>query len=766
LAEYVGQAVPRVEDARLLTGRGRYTDDVAHDDATAAWAVFMRAPHAHARILAVDIATAAAMPGVLGVLTAADYVADGCQPIRHASNPPDALLPAQPWFVPGPGVFVHEAPQPPLAGQIVRFPGEAVAMVVAETRESARDAAEQINVSYESLPAITSIDDALTGAPLGEGVRGNLCLEAILGDLATTDAAFAHASVVVQHDFTNQRLVNCQMEPRAALGLWDPHTARATLISGGQGVVRQRLTLAECLGLKPPSVRVISPDVGGGFGPRTPLSPEAVLVTWAARRLGRSVRWSGDRSEAFLTDYQARDLRTHAELALDGDGNILGLRVRLAGNLGAYPVTFAPLANGSRIVSTVYAIPTAVIEVRGLLTNSVPTAPYRGAGRPEATLAIERLLDLAAARLGIDRVLIRRRNLISRAQLPYRTVGGFTYDCGDFTGNMDRTLAMADWAGVAARKRASQAKGLWRGSGIANYVETPVGAPRERVVLRVDPTGIVFVTAGTQSSGQGHETVFAQIVAEHLGIAITQVRLLTGDTDVVQVGGGSHSDRSARLGATLLARACASLRARAREAASCLPSLAISPDPDLFALAEALHDGKLPSQFGTELSVAEEINERLPAYPTGCAICEVEIDPATGETRIDRYSSIDDVGQPINPMIVHGQVHGGIVQGVGQALLETMIQDSTGQILTGSLMDYALPRADNVPSFRLGLTEDPTSSNPLRIKGGGEGGITPAIAVIINAIVDALSHAGITDVEMPATSEKIWRLIQTSGMHS
>ena len=752
----VGRPVPRLEDARLLVGHGRYTDDVAQAEHAAAFAVFVRAPHAHARLLAIETMAAAAMPGVLSVLTAAEYDADGNRPIRHAANPPDATVPTQPWFVAAPDCFLHEAPQPPIIARHVRHLGEIVAMVVAESLAAGRDAAERVTVEYEPLPALRTADEALRAdsAQLGESPRHNLVLDTCLGDPTGTAAACAAAHLVVAHVFANQRLANCQMEPRAALAFIAGAMnagGRVTLVAGSQGVVRQRVTLAECLNLPVAQVRVISPDVGGGFGPRTPLNPEPVLVAWAARRLGRPVRWTSDRSEAFLTDYQARDLTTTASLAFDEEGRILALKVDLLANLGAYPVSFAPLANGSRIVSTVYAVPMAAISVRGVLTNSTPTAPYRGAGRPEATLVIERLLDMAAGKLDLDRLVLRRRNLISHAALPYRTPGGLTYDSGDFLRNMNQAAELANWSGFPARRARSSAAGRLRGIGLANYIESPVGAPRERFSLIIHPDHAEII-AGTQSSGQGHETVFAQIVAEQLDIPLDRIRLRTGDTDHVQVGGGSHSDRSARLGATLLARACTALRRTIREASILLPSQ--SEDP--FVIAQALADGRLPTQFGASLSATEEISERIPAFPTGCAVCELEVDPETGAVVILAYSSVDDVGQPINPMIVEGQVHGGIVQGIGQALHEAIAVDASGQLLTGSLQDYALTRADRVPSFALALTEDPTSGNPLRIKGGGEGGITPATASVMNALADAL---GGRDIEMPATPERVWRAV-------
>ena len=768
--------MPRLEDRRLLTGRGCYSSDVPSPGAL--HAVVLRAPHAAARILAIDTSAAEAATGVRAVLTGADYAAEGNRPIRHAANPPDALVPARPWFVAGPDCFLHEIPQPPLAIDEVRFAGEGVALVVAETVQAARDAAERIAVEYAPLPAVIGARAALQpgAAALAAGAHGNCCLDVRLGDTAATDAAFARAALVIEQEFSLPRIANCQMEPRAALGEWNAATGRLTLTAGSQGVVRQRVTLAECLNLPVPQVRVVSPDVGGGFGPRTPLSPEAVLVAWAARRLGHAVRWISDRGEAFLTDFQARDLETRAALALDADGRILALRCGLLGNIGAYTASFVPLANGSRIVSTVYDVPVAAVHLRGALTNSVPIAPFRGAGRPEATHAIESLLDAAARRLGQDRVAIRARNLIPRAALPRPSVMGLPYDSGDFPANMHAALRLADWDGFSARREASQARGLLRGIGIANYIETPVGAPRERLRLLVDPAGRVDLEIGTHSTGQGHDTTFAQVCGELLGLAPDRMRLRTGDSDITPVGGGTHSDRSMRLAGALLVEATATLQARAREAAALL--LAV-PEADLafneggftapdgrqlglFAIAAALRGGSLPEQLGRELEATAEINERIHAYPTGCAVAELEIDPETGLATLASYASVDDVGQAINPLVVDGQVHGGIAQGVGQALYEQVVlEPGSGQMLTGSFMDYCLPRADRLPFFQVSLTEDPTSGSALRVKGGGEGGITPAIAVVANALADALGDAA--QVALPATPERIWRALRNTA---
>jgi carbon-monoxide dehydrogenase large subunit len=772
----LARPIPRFEDDRFIQGKGRYTDDIAPADVL--WAIVVRSPHAHARIDTIQIAAAATMPGVAAVLTAADYAADGLLPIPHAANPPDAHDVTRPWFVASNDTLVREWRQPPLAVDRVRFVGEAVVLIVAETLAAARDAAEAVEVVYESLPAVSDGVKALAeGAPLlWEDAPGNLALSATLGDRATVDATFATATLVVENSFHNQRIVNCQMEPRAAFASYDPDQG-FTVVAGSQGVLRQRSNVAAALGEPPDRVRMMSPDVGGGFGPRTPLNVEPVLVAWAAKRLGRSVRWISDRTEAFLTDFQARDQWTTAAIAFDADGRIRAMRSQQTFNLGAYPVSFAPAGNGQRIVPTAYVIPDVWVETFGALSNTVPTAPYRGAGRPEAHLAIERLLDMAANRLGLDRIEIRRRNLVPRSRMPYTTATGLVYDSGDFLANMTAALAVADWDGCDERRKASRAVGRLRGIGVANYVESPVGAATETVILRILRDGHVDMITGTQSTGQGHETTFVQIAAAMLELPHNMITLRTGDTAFVKSGGGSHSDRSARLLGALLDRACPALLQRGREAASLLlnvPAQSLEYKAARFVteegrcvtlaeIAAAFSDGFLPTQLGSSFEVSETIAKRIPAHPTGCAICEVEVDPDTGTVEVVRYSSVDDVGQPINPLVVDGQVHGGIAQGVGQALYEGVTLDPTnGQVLSASYMDCGLPRADNLPSFAVSLAEDPTTNadNRFRIKGGGEGGITPATAAVMNALVDALSPLGIDHVEMPATPARVWALIQ------
>jgi carbon-monoxide dehydrogenase large subunit len=760
----IGRPLPRFEDLRLTRGAGRYTDDI---DATGAtYAALVRAPHAHAAIVSIDVAAAMASPGVLTVLTGADYRADGLRGIPHTPVPADALDVSMPAFRPEHG-FVLDQSTEPLAVDIVRALGEPVAIVVAETLAQARDAAEMVEVAYEMRPAVTDVHAALApDAPLlWPSAPGNRCLDVAFGDAEATAKALDASTLRLDRDFVNQRIVNCQMEPRTVLGSYDETDQKYTLFAGTQGVARQRVVLAAALAVPVGAVRVVTHDVGGGFGPRTFLDAESVLACWAAKRIGRSVKWTSTRSEAFLTDYGARDLVTRVKIGFDHDGRIRAMDVELVGSIGAQPVAYVPLANGYRLISTVYHVPVAHVHVVGVMTNTPPTVAFRGAGRPEAVYAIERLLDMAAHRLGLDRLEIRRRNLVPHRAMPYRNIMGLTYDCGDFAKNMDGVLAHADWAGFEERRKVSAGNGLRRGIGIANYVETPVGAPRERVDVAVRTAGIDIV-AGTQSTGQGHETSFAQVVAERLGVDVDRVRLLTGDTDRMAQGGGSHSNRSMRIAGTLMVQATDIIVANGRERAARLLGVApaaVSFRGGLFGTASSNRQFSvfdLVESDGEPLTASQEFVGRIPAFPTGCAICEVEVDPETGVVVVVRYTTVDDVGQAINPLIVEGQTHGGIAQGIGQALLEGAAWDSEGQMITGSFMDYAMARASDLPSYDVYLDEDPTSGNPLRVKGGGEGGITPAPAAVINAIVDALSEDGVEDLIMPATPYTVWRAMR------
>jgi len=767
MARLVGQPIPRFEDQRLITGRGRYTDDIRI--AGEAYAVFARSDQAHAVLDALDIAAAKAAPGVLAVLTAEDYLADGHVPMKHIPIPVDAIDPNAPGFR---RETTFDRGHVPLVQDRIRHVGEALAMVVAETLAEAIAAAELVQASVTPLPMVVTSDAAVApGAPsLYEERPDNICFCEDYGDPEATAKAFEGAHLIVEGDFHDSRTVTCQMEPRSAIGEYFPESGIYRLTSGSQGAVRQGMEMAQALAVPMDKAEVICPDTGGGFGTRTTLYLEQLLVVWAAKRVGRPVRWTSTRSEAFLSDYQGRGLTTRARMAFDRDGRILALHTQVDGNIGAHTVSFVPLNNNQRITTTTYHVPTAHVRARGILTNTTPTVPYRGAGRPEAHFTIERLIEMAAPKLGIDRIELRRRNLLRREQLPYRTPTGLTYDSGDFTGNMEKALEIADWAGFPARRRESEARGMLRGIGMANYVESPVGAVRERMTVNVAEDGKIEVLAGTQSTGQGHETTFVQVVADALQVEMETIRLVTGDTRIIEVGGGSHSDRSMRLGGTLLVQACDAIVAKARDCVAKelgVDSAEIRHENGLFShptsnRAFSIGEAARLSQAGGEpLGAQTNFFGRIPAHPCGAAVCELEIDPETGMTRIVRYTSIDDVGQAINPLIVDGQTHGGIAQGVGQALMEDLqVDPETGQMMGGSFMDYGVPRADHLPNFDVELVEDPTAGNPLRVKGGGEGGMTPALATVGNALCDALAVYGIEHIPLPATPQRVWRAIR------
>ena len=697
----------------------------------------------------------------MAILTASDYAADGLGGIEHVANPTHTHDVRQKAFAAPPGGRIVEMPHFPLARGRVRHVGEAVAAVIAESAGAARDAAERIEVAYAPLPAVVSPLAALgPGAPqLWKEVPRNLCFELHFGDAARTESALARAACVVRHDFVHNRVANGQLEPRAALGEFDAAAGLYTLRSGSQGVSRQQAVLAAALRVPAERVRVISPDVGGGFGARSNVYAEQLVVLWAAKRLGRPVKWTGERTEAFVSDYQGRDGVTRAALAFDADGRILGYDLEHFGNVGAYPMSYVPMGNGMRILSTVYHVPAAHLLLRGALTNTVPTGPYRGAGRPEMTHVVERLLDIGARRMKIDRAEIRRRNLVRREMLPYTTAMGLVYESGDFPACMERALAAADWAGFAQRRDEARSRGMRAGIGVANHVAAPVGAPGERIEIRIGEISEVEVISGTQSSGQGHETSLAQVVADALGVPIESVRLHTGDTAFVRHGGGTHSDRSMRIAGALLAQVSRDLIEKGRKEAA--RRLEASETDLVFEEGSYRVAGTDKSVALLELGPIDasgEFSGRIPAHPAGAAACELEVDAETGTVRVTRYTTCDDVGQPVNPMIVEGQAHGGITQGIGQALLEDVAYDAgSGQPIGGSFMDYALPRAEDLPDFAVGHFEDPLENNPLRVKGAGEGGTIPASAAVINALCDAL---GVEDVPMPATPEKVWKVLQ------
>ena len=774
-----GKPLPRQEDLRLVTGRGQYTDDFVLPGQ--AWAVFLRSPHAHAVVRSINTNAAANMPGVLAVLTGSDYLADGFQGVDHIPNPLDAVDHTAKAFTNSTTGVVYQRRQLPLPIDKVRHVGEALVMVVAKNQLLARDATEAIVVDYEVLPAVVQGDDALAEhAPqLWEDLPGNLCFHVQLGDREKVQETFSRAAHVVRREFRNSRIVNCQMEPRSALGSYDSSSDSWTLISGSQGVVRQQAGIADAFGVPSERIRVVSPDVGGGFGPRYPLNMEQVAVLWAARRVGCPVKWTSDRSEAFVSDYQGRDLLIRAAVAFDAEGHILAMDNQLIGNVGAHAVSYVPMSNSSRVATSVYDVPVVALQISAAMTNTVPTGPYRGAGRPEAMHAIERVMDIAAAELGIDRIEIRRRNLIQHHTLPRISPMGLPYDAGNFPANMERVLQLSDWEGFAQRRADSALRGRLRGIGLANYIESPVGAPRERIELQVDTEGRVDIVSGTQSTGQGHETSFGQVVADQLSIPMDRIRLRSGDTSFVKVGGGTHSDRSMRLGGTLLIQASAQLIEKARLAAAdrlrVAPSL-LQRDGEAFVLrrwwwkdrriawseiAKHIEANGLPEERQQrKLSAEAEFFGRIPAFPTGAAVCELEIDPETGEVELMRYAAVDDVGQAINPLIVEGQIHGGLAQGLGQALGEGYALDAqSGQVLAGSFMDYRLPRAGLLPKLSIEFANDPTLGNPLGVKGGGESGITPATAATYNALADALSDYTREEIPMPATALALWQII-------
>lgn len=737
----------------------------------------MRSPHAHARIRRIDAAGALAVPGVIAVLTGADAAADGLQPIPHRplpSNPNEVPLGSR-----DPSAFFL-APHPPLPGDRVRFVGEPVAMVIAETPASARDGAERVAVDYEPLPAVTGTAEAAgAGAPLvWDDAGSNVCVDSVAGDGAAVAAAFERAAHVVRLETRVQRVTGVPMEPRAAVGVYDGASGRCTLHAGSGGVARHRSDLATVLGIPEEAARVVAGDVGGNFGTRNSFYPEFALVVWAARRLRRPVKWTCERREAFLTDYQGRDLVSQAELALDAEGNFLALRALNTSNLGARAVSLVPLAKGRELATTVYRVPAACLRARAVLTNTAPTAPYRSAGRPEVMFVMERLIDLAARRHGFDRVQLRRRNLVPPAAMPYRNALGMVYDSGDYVAVQDRAVALADWDGFERRRAAARRRGRYRGIGIANYIEVATGMPRERARVTVRPDGRVDVVIGTLSAGQGHETSFAQLIVEWLGVELDQVRLITGDTDLAPVGGGSHSGRSMRLGGVVMARASEAVVAKGRRLAAwlleaaeadvdfaqrCFRVRGTGRGLDLFEVAAAALGEGVPEALRGPLEGECDETDSTPSFPYGCAVCEVEVDPETGVVEIARYTSVDDVGRAINPLIVHGQTHGGIAQGVGQALWEhSRYESGTGQALAVTLMDYAVPRAGALPSFTTEISEVPSTSNALGLRGGGEGGTTPALGAVVNAIVDALAELGVEHVEMPATPERVWAAIRAA----
>ena len=757
----IGQPVARKEDPRFLTGRGRYVDDIAPPDA--ARGHMLRSPVAHARVLRVDAQAARTAPGVLAVYTAADI--EG----RLVDLPNEFPLEQADGSPPAPVTHPH------LARDRVRFVGQGVAFVVAETLAAAKDAAEMIEVEYEDLPVVVDQEAALeAGAPLlHDGAPGNCAYRWTIGDREATDAAFATAAHVTRVKVRNQRVVVASMEPRAITARYDAATERWEVWAGSQGAhgIRNRIALA--LGVPPQRVRAHTPDVGGGFGMKLMAHTEYGLTALAAQDLGRPVRWTAERTEAMLSDAQARDLVTEAEGAFDADGRILAYRWRSVSNLGAYYSSFGAAIHpvfSSPLMGGMYRVPALWQEVRGAFTNTTPTDAYRGAGRPEQIYVTERLMEQAAHEMGIDPVEFRLRNLITPQELPFATQGGMTFDSLAPAANVTRAVAAADREGFPARRREAEARGRLRGLGVCYYMERTGGGPVERALIRITPNGACEVRVGTQSNGQGHETAWAQVVTEKLGLDWDSIVLLEGDSDALPAGGGTGGSRSLIMASRVLILASDAMEEKAR-ALACAKLEAAAADIEfsaaeggVFRVAGTDRTAKLVelAMEAGGLEAEGGVNDRESTFPNGCHVAEVEIDPETGRLSLERYTVVDDFGALVNPRLVAGQVHGGLVQGAGQALMEGARWDpETGQPLTGSFMDYAMPRADDAPFFDVAFnTEAPTPLNPLGVKGCGEAGAVAAAPAIVLAAHDALRAAGAEPVESPLTPETLWRALQ------
>jgi carbon-monoxide dehydrogenase large subunit len=758
----IGQSVRRKEDVRLLTGAGLYTDDINRDNQ--AWMVVLRSPHAHAKILSINTDAAKAAPGVIEVLTGHDAKADGLGlfPVMVEVPGKDG----KPLWCPDRHILQTEA---------VRFVGDPVAIVMAETRMQAQDAAELIEVDYDILDSITDTAAALEpGAPVIWPERGsNLCVHWSNGREAQAEAAFARAAKTVSVELVNNRLVGNPMEPRVALGEYDAAENHFTLHSPTQGVVRVKESLAKFIFKLPKeNVRVISPDVGGGFGLRGKLFPESAMVLWAAKRIGRPVKWRADRTETFLCDPHGRDHVTHAEMAFDAEGKILGMKVETVAAMGAYLFDFGPripTVAGGRIQGTVYDMQDVSINVRCAFTNTAPTDAYRGAGRPETAYVIERLLDQGAKAFGITPAEIRNRNYVKPDQIPYINCAGNEIDSGRFQETQAQALDLMDWQGFPARRAESQAAGKLRGRGIGYFIEASGGQPQEWARVRINAEGEALVHVGTFSHGQGHETAFAQVLHARLGIPFEKVKLIQGDSDLTPAGGGTGGSRSSQMGGVAVSRASEMVLAKAKRLAAFLLEAAegdIEHEGEMFRIA-----GTDRTISWAQLAQAEGIPDETPGldeellykrntecnFPNGCHVAEVEIDTDTGMVSVVRYAAVDDVGVPLNPMLVHGQCHGGIVSGIGQALYEhARYDDESGQFLTATFQDYCMPRAADLPHLEVGLNVVPCPSNDLGVKGAGEGGSCGAPPAVVSAVCDAL---GVAHIDMPVTPEKVWRAL-------
>lgn len=782
----IGAAVKRKEDYRFLTGAGQYTDDVVLPAQT--YAVFVRSPHAHARIKRVDTSAAKAAPGVVAVFTGADFAAENvgglpCGWLIHSID----------------GSPMHEPPHPVIAHDKALHVGDQVALVIAESVKAAKDAAELVEVDYEELPAVVDTARAATAgqALVHDSVPDNTCFTWGHGDKAATDAAFAKAAHVTTLDIVNNRLVPNAIEPRAVNASYSQHDESYTVYVANQNPHVERLLMAAfVLGLPETKLRIVAPDVGGGFGSKIFLYAEDVALTWAAKKIRRPVKWTAERSESFVSDAHGRDHVTKAELAMDKDGKFLAMRVHTTANVGAYLSTFSscvPTILYATLLAGQYATPAIYAEVKAVFTNTVPVDAYRGAGRPEATYVVERLVETAARDMKLDPAEIRRRNFIT--SFPHATPVGLTYDTGDYEACLARALELADVKGFAARRDVSKAQGLLRGLGYSCYIEACGLAPSniagalgaraglfEAGEVRVNPTGSVTVFTGSHSHGQGHETTFAQVVSDRLGVPIEQIEIVHGDTGRIPFGMGTYGSRSIAVGGSAIMKALDKIESKAKKIAAHMLEAGVEDiefangvfrvagTDRTKAFAEIALQAYVPHNYPLEtlepgLDESAFYDPTNFTYPSGAYICELEVDPDTGETRIDRFTAVDDFGNIINPMIVEGQVHGGLGQGIGQALLEQCVYDNdTGQLLSGSYMDYAMPHASDVPSFTVEAAKGtPCTHNPLGVKGCGEAGAIGSPPAVINAMLDALAPLGVKDLQMPATPHRVWSAIQAAG---
>ena len=780
MSEGIGQSVPRKEDGRFITGKGRYTDDIKQVGQTHAY--FVRSPHAHADVVNIDVEEALAAPGVIAVLTGADVTADGlgglpCGWMIHSKD----------------GSEMKQPHHPVLADKRVHYLGEPVAMVIADTALEAKNASELVAVDWAEKQAVVSVSEAQAAPAIYDDIPQNTCYEWALGDSDAVEKAMEKAAHVTRIELTNNRLIPNAMEPRAALAEYNPGSDELTLHTTSQNPHLARLILTAFVQIAPEhKLRVIAPDVGGGFGSKIFVYSEETALAWAAKKLGLTIKWTAERSEAFLADAHGRDHVTTALLAMDETGQFLAFKVKTTANMGAYLSTFAssvPTYLYGTLLAGQYRTPAIYVEVDSVFTNTAPVDAYRGAGRPEATYLVERIVTKAATELGKDPAELRRQNFIRTDEFPYETPVALTYDIGDYEASLNKALELSDYEGFAARKASAAAKGKLRGIGLSCYIEACGLAPSqvagalgagvglwESGEVRVNPTGSVSVLTGSHSHGQGHETTFAQLVADKLGVPIDDVDVVHGDTGKLDFGLGTYGSRSLAVGGSALVNAADKVIEKGRKVAAHL----LRTEPDNIEFEAPVYRMKNSNESKTfqEIAFAAYVNHDYPddlepglaekafydpgnfTYPAGTHICEVEIDPDTGVTKIVQFVAVDDFGNLINPMIVEGQVHGGIAQGIGQALLEQAVYDDAGQLITGSYMDYCMPRADDLPNFTVGMTCTPCTHNPIGAKGCGEAGAIGSPPAVINAVLDAI---GETDMDMPASPERVWSMIKRAN---